>query len=128
MLGRVQKGDNFAFRGGFREEGGEGAVVRNNSSRGKAEGTLVSYVSYREDTGYFQPAGLSRPAAGQPGTPLAKENYTVQSIRLREGMRKNSRVLLVTRGIPNDTACEAISMSMEPMGVPSFSSDARISP
>jgi len=33
-----------------------------------------------------------------------KKNYFVQSIIVRSEIRANSRVLLVTRGIPNDMA------------------------
>lgn len=44
-----------------------------NFWQGEAVGTLVSYC---EGKGYFQPAGLTRPLAGQPGTPLSKRRRT----------------------------------------------------
>lgn len=61
-------------------------------------------------------------------TKLLCQVQTAQLTALSPGTRSNSLVLFVTKVTPCETAWAAISRSMEPIGVPAFSRDARISP
>ena len=59
---------------------------------------------------------------------LKESCQSVQSMTVRPGTRLNPLVLLVASVTPSETAWAAISRPIEPMGVPAFSSAARVSP